>query len=87
MTSPKGSRTRKRFNVDNELTRWRRELNISQYEAATLIGIAQPHYSMIERGKCKPTNVLATVIRRLVAGQNAIRTATREGMSSQGGNL
>ena len=69
MTSPKGSRTKKRFNIDNEFSRWRKGRGISQYEAADLFGITQPHYSMIENEKCKPSRNIRLTFERLRAGK------------------
>ena len=69
MTSPKGSKTNRRHNTDSILSTWRAFNNYSQQEAASLIGITQAAYSLLERGLRRPSAPVKLTIKRLMTGQ------------------
>ena len=62
----------RRHKLSTPLALWRQERNLSQQEAADLIGITQPHYSLIERDKRRLSGPVRLTIARLMAGEIAI---------------
>ena len=69
MTSPKSSKAKRRYNDATLLSAWREKNNLSQQEAADLIGITQVHFSYLERGIRKAGGAVKLTIERIMTGQ------------------